>query len=553
MKKILLIGALAIASIANAANTKVPQKTNVGSEAEKINKEVLPFEWKDASTLLRERQEFYAKAASQYDWADHYYVPYSFHAGMMEGFISGSTAFTIVPFMDSVVYKNYYGKTNWSVNGNEVATDTDTYVTGYDMNGIYYLPETSDHEFNPYQEWGEGYKDTTLHLKGTKYGLTAGASYAVCAPSAEWFSDGASLHMTLCAMECDTLDDTGDFYMVGNSKGTGDAYLNGTGVHLHKGDAATADTLGILVDNYGVMKINQIVMPIYNSNKSANLIPDGAVLRLAIFPLTETGVDFSDTLAYSVMTNADYVNGGAGYEWLGTLQAKFYDIDIFGSRTQVPVWIYGSFYVQLTNFNETGCDFGFFSDFNNPVTATTVYQHNGKFSFHGRSDAGGGQYGQNLGVSFDGYLPTLVLGEDSNILYAPEEGGYAYHHHPDTVGTVFYTNVDPEGNWDFEVSEDWVHVAAIDTSYYSKYGALIFAFEADALPEGVTSRSASIKIIADHAVQTLIFYQGVGQGIENTKANAIFDDKNYDVLGREIKDQNFKGVVIRNGQKKLVK
>lgn len=553
MKKFLLISALAVASIANAQSFDLTRVHKINPDNVKKAETVGSFEWKDASSLLRERQEFYAKAASQYDWADHYYVPYSFHAGMMEGFISGSTAFTIVPFMDSVVYKNYYGKTNWSVNGNEVATDTDTYVTGYDMNGIYYLPETSDHEFNPYQEWGEGYKDTTLHLKGTKYGLTAEASYAVCAPSAEWFSDGASLHMTLCAMECDTLDDTGDFYMVGNSKGTGDAYLNGTGVHLKKGDAATADTLGILVENHGVMKINQIVMPIYNSNKSANLIPDGAVLRLAIFPLTETGVDFSDTLAYSVMTNADYVNGGAGYEWLGTLQAKFYDIDIFGSRTQVPVWIYGSFYVQLTNFNETGCDFGFFSDFNNPVTATTVYQHNGKFSYHGRSDAGGGKYGQNLGVSFDGYLPTLVLGEDSNILYAPEEGGYAYHSHPDTIGTVFHTNVDPEGNWDFEVSEDWVHVAAIDTSYYSKYGALIFAFEADALPEGVTSRSASIKIIADHAVQTLIVYQGVGQGIENTKANAIFDDKNYDVLGREIKDQNFKGVVIRNGQKKLVR
>lgn len=553
MKKILLIGALAIATIANAANTKAPQKANAGSEAEKINKEVLPFEWKDASTLLRERQEFYAKAANQYDWADHYYVPYSFHAGLMEGLMQGNTAFTIVPFMDSVVYKNYYGKTNWSVNGNEVATNTDTYVTGYGIDGMYYLPETSDHEFNPYQEWGEGYKDTTLHLKGTKYGLTAAASYAVCAPGATWFSSGESLHMTLCAMECDTLEDTRDLWMVGNAKETGDAYLNGTGVHLKKGDAATADTLGILVDNYGVMKINQIVMPIYNSNKSANLIPDGAVLRLAIFPLTESGIDFSDTLAYSVMTNADFVNGGEGYEWLGTLQAKFYDIDIFGSRTQVPVWIYGSFYVQLTNFNETGCDFGFYSDFNNPVTATTVYQHNGKFSYHGRSDAGGGSYGQNLAVSFDGYLPTLVNGEDNNILYASEEGGYAYHVSPDTVGTVFYTNVDPEGDWDFEIEEEWVSIAGIDTSYYSDYGAIIFVLEAEALPEGVTSRSASIKIIADHAVQTLIVYQGVGQGISNTKADAIFENKSFDILGREIKDQNFKGVVIRNGQKTLVK
>ena len=33
MKKFLLIGALAVATIANAATTKVLQKTNVGSEA----------------------------------------------------------------------------------------------------------------------------------------------------------------------------------------------------------------------------------------------------------------------------------------------------------------------------------------------------------------------------------------------------------------------------------------------------------------------------------------------------------------------------------------
>lgn len=549
MKKFLLISALAVASIANAQSFDLTRVHKINPDNVKKAETVGSFEWKDVTNLLRERQEFYAKAASQYDWADHYYVPYSFHAGMMEGFMSGSTAFTIVPFMDSVVYKNYYGKTNWSVNGNEVATDTDTYVTGYDMNGMYYLPETSDHEFNPYQEWGEGYKDTTLHLKGTKYGLTADASYAVCAPSAEWFSDGASLHMTLCAMECDTLDDTGDFFMVGNAKGTGDAYLNGTGVHLHKGDAATADTLGILVDNYGVMKINQIVMPIYNSNKSANLIPDGAVLRLAIFPLTESGIDFSDTLAYSVMTNADYVNGGAGYEWLGTLQAKFYDIDIFGSRTQVPVWIYGSFYVQLTNFNETGCDFGFFSDFNNPVTATTVYQHNGKFSYHGRSDAGGGSYGQNLGVSFDAYWPTLVNDTTVNELHANPEEGYAFFgNDPEDNAVVLYTNVNPD-TWEIETEEDWVGVE-MDTTYLADYNAVVLYFGVLELPEEEDEREAVVEVIADGASQvfTIIQKRGGHQAIENTKVDAIYENKNYDVLGREVKE-DAKGVIIRNGQK----
>ena len=122
MKKFLLISALAVASIANAQSFDLTRVHKINPDNVKKAETVGSFEWKNVTNLLRERQEFYAKAASQYDWADHYYVPYSFHAGMMEGFMQGSTAFTIVPFMDSVVYKNYYGKTNWSVNGNEVAT-----------------------------------------------------------------------------------------------------------------------------------------------------------------------------------------------------------------------------------------------------------------------------------------------------------------------------------------------------------------------------------------------------------------------------------------------
>ena len=64
MKKFLLIGALAVATIANAATTKVLQKTNVGSEAKKVNTEVLPFEWKDATTILKEHDALRAPCSS---------------------------------------------------------------------------------------------------------------------------------------------------------------------------------------------------------------------------------------------------------------------------------------------------------------------------------------------------------------------------------------------------------------------------------------------------------------------------------------------------------
>ena len=555
MKKFLLIGALAVATIANAATTKVLQKTNVGSEAKKVNTEVLPFEWKDATTILKEHDALRAPKESTYDLADWYSMPGAFYFGIYEGLIQYTVAVMLVPYLDSVVYYNYYGATDWTINGQVAAEGVDSLVYSYGINREYHLPQTADHSFNPSIDWGTGYKDTTLSVKGTMYGNGAADSWIASAMSSKIIK-GENMYMTLCAMNTDIMnepdDDGNDFWRVGGVNG--DTYYNGTGIHLTQGATKTADTLGIIVDNRGLMKIEQILWPIYNEGKADavnKFIPDGAQLRVNIFPVKGNTIYLDDTIASAVMTNADYVSGGAGHEWLGTLHTKFYEEDMWGSLVQTPIWIDGDFYVQLTNFNETGCDFGIFSDFNCPTTGTTVYQYNGKYSFRG-GKAAGGNYGQNLGVSFDAYFPTLISGEESNIMYVPNEGGYAYHSDPDTIGTVLYANVHPE-DWEFEIEEDWLQVAEVDTAYYSQYRAGIIALQAEALPDGVTSRSALVNVIADGAVQTFVVYQGVGQGIENTKANAIFDNKNYDVLGREIKDQNFKGVVIRNGQKKLVK
>jgi hypothetical protein len=560
MKKILLIGALAVATIANAIEFKAPQKKSYALEEKRIETTVTPFVWKDAATILKEHDAVRAPKASSYDMADWYYAPGAFYLGIYEGLSGYSVSMIQLPLMDSTVFYNMYGSTNWSFNGTTVASGTDQLTESFGIDGLYYVPATSDHEFNPYQEWGTGYKDTTFHIKGTMYGNGARAQYMRSAGANLFFTDEdgnpvSNAHLTLCAMETDILNepdyDGSDFWMVGGLNG--DTYYNGCGVHLAKGDTTTADTLGIIVDHRGLMKIEEILWPIYNQGRAdavSKYIPNGAQLKVNIFPIKGNTIYVQDTLASAVMTNADFVSAGAGYEWVGTLHTKFYEEDIFGTLVQMPIWIEGDFFVQLTNFNESGCDFGIYSDYYCPTTGTTLYQHNGKFSYRG-GKGGGGNYGQNLGVSFDAYWPTLINDTTINEMNAPVAGGYAYYGN-DTQDQIVWllSNVNYE-DWTFETEAEWIQPVIASTDYWDNYAALAMAFQVEALPEGVESRSATIDMIADGAVQTFTITQGnAPQGIETVKENR-FDNKTYDVLGREIKNLNFKGVVIRNGQKTL--
>lgn len=549
MKKFLLITALVVAAMAtNATDLSKVQKIQMGKDSKRVEA-AGSFDFKDIKSLLKERQEFYAKAkAGAYDAADHYYIPGEFHLGIYEGLSGYSFAATIIPFLDSVTYYNMYGATDWSVNGKLVAENSATYTTGYGVNGMYYLPQTADHDF-------VDEKGNTKHIKGSIYGLTGNGQYLLSAVDTSVLG-GAYVNMTLCAMECDTLEDTGDMYRVGDSKGlTGDTYLNGTDMHLTKGAETTIDTIGILVENRGLMKFEEILVPIYNNDQPSDpkvMIPEDAEIRVAIFPLLEDGIDFSDTIASTVATLADYIGAGEGYEWIGTLGVKFYETDILGETTQVPLWIDGNFYVQFTNFNEGGCHFGIFCDFNNPITATTVVQHDGEFSFRGRSDAGGGEFGQNLAVSFVGYYPTLINDTTINELNATAEEGTAYFgEDPEDIYIWLGSNVDYT-TWEVETDEEseWLGVAIASTDYWADYGYLVLVITTEALPEGVDSREGQITIIADGAEQVFTVKQSVNapQAIGETTVDAKFDGKTFDVLGREVKN-DVKGVVIRNGQK----
>lgn len=543
MKKYLFIGALAVASVAFAANRNVDfsqaQKSmTVSADKVKVAEANLVSEAKDMQTILEERRIARAKAAEEYAAVDYYFVPEGFYWGLYEGMASYPYGGIVLPYRDSVTFYSWFGPTDWYVNGTARQEASETFVISYGIDGSYYVPETKDHY----------YYDTEDLVKGTTFGNSATYGGILFSAPAAKSIKGENVTLTLCRMECDTLEDTGDMWMI-SYPATDDPYMYGTGVHLDSADrATTADTLGIFVQNEQVMRIDQILWPIYNSGTldERAVIPADAKLHVAIFPVTDEGIDLSEPIATAVMDTSSFVNGGANWGTIGTLSTKFFTEDPIAGRVETPIWIKGSFYVQLTNYNESGCDFGIFADWNNRVTGSVLFQQDGKFIYR-PSRARGGETGQNLAVTFDGYFPTIINDTTVNDLNAPVEGGFA--HFGEDVEDVYVwlgSNVNYE-EWEVEADE-WIELGIASTDYWEDYGYLVVTFETEALPDGVDAREGHATIFADGAEIEFTIRQGEGGPTAIENVNFKTNGKSYNVLGVEV-GEDYKGVIIRDGQK----
>lgn len=545
MKKFLLISALAVATIANANAFNPTQVQKVKLDGNTVKKIDEVGKVTNVVADFSERKAVRAQQAA-YAAADYYYTPGWFHSGFFAGLKGFSFAAIILPYQDSVVYTNIYGATDWYENGKLQKENSETFTANYGFipdGYIGYVPQTADHDFVV--------GGTTYKIKGSSYGNTAASAYVFSGEVEHpTMLGGDNLPMTLCGMQCDTLEDTHDYWRVGGGM-TGDPYFNGTGIHLDSVDReTTADALGVFVDFNGVMKFDEIIMTVYSdgAGEFSTLIPENAKINVNLFPFTATGsINFKDTIASTVITAANFEGEVASWGVLGTLSAKFYETDIFGTETQVPVYAKDGFFLEITNYNESGCNFGFFSDYNCPVTGTTVYKYKGQWQYRGHKKAAGGKYGQNLLISFDGYFPAIVNDTTINELNAPVAGGYAYYGE-DTQDQITWllSNVNYE-DWEFEADE-WIEPEIASTDYWESASAIALAFAVEALPEGEQYREGTVTFIADGAEITFTISQGENphQAIKNVEA--VKDNKTYDVLGREVKN-DFKGVVIRNGEK----
>ena len=538
MKKITLLSAVLVAGMATAqvqrtALENMEVRQVVATQSVEMNREITMEEW-NAEYIAKQQKA----AAEDYAAHDYYFVEGMMHWGLTPTFRGLVVDMIAIPYMDSVVWQNLYGPTDWYAQHNDslLAEDSETWVAKdwYGIDGVgYYLPYTTDHTLTQ--------DDKTYNIKGYKFAAgneNGGLLASGAAPFTS--STGEIIPLTLCGMATDPMDngDGGDFYRIG--AGVRGAYAYGTKLIPDTATGATADTLLSLVRNVSPLTISSINIPVYNVNGTA-IMPEGGQVKIELFAadLTE-GIIYTDSvLATTVATVENFVEVQAG---LGTIVATFQEEDPFGGMMDVAVVVEGDFVLQLTGFNESGCDFGIYADFYTPG-GTTLYKVNGKYTPIFRASS-------NLAIMYDAYWPT-VQDVAGNVMNVSVEGGEAYYVEEGNKYNILYTNVyDVDASWSVDYPE-WMEVeyflANIGTEDAPEYVVAV-AVTAEPLTEG-TGRQGIVTFDADGFVYELVVNQGDGgpaTGVENVVAP--ISNKTFNLLGVEV-DENYKGIVIKNGQK----
>ena len=539
MKKFTLLSAVLVAGMATAqvqmtAPENMEVRQVVATQSVEMDREITMEEW-NAEYIAKQQKA----AAEDYAAHDYYYVDGMMHWGVTPTFMSMAFDFIAIPYMDSVVWKNLYGPTDWYDQYDDalLAEDSETLVAKgwYGIDGVgYYLPYTTDHTLtqNGVDYLIKGYKFAAGNENG---GLLASGA----APFT--ISTGENIPLTLCGMATDPMDngDGSDFYRIG--AGERGAYAYGTKLIADTATGATADTLLSTVKNVSPLTISSINIPVYNVNGTA-IMPEGGQVKVEIFAADLTkGLIYTDSvLATTVATVENFVEVQSG---LGTIVATFQEEDPFGGMMDVSVVVEGDFVVQLTGFNESGCDFGIYADYYTPG-GTTVYCVNGKYTpiFEASS---------NLAIMYDAYWPT-VQDVAGNVMNVSVEGGEAYYVEEGNTYTLLYTNVyDVDALWSVDYPE-WMEVEYFLANVGTEEApepVVAVAVTVEPLTEG-TGRQGVVTFDADGYVYELIVEQGDGgptTGVENVVA-PVFNGKTFNLLGVEV-DENYKGIVIKNGQK----
>ena len=536
MKKITLLSAVLVAGMATAqvqmtAPENMEVRQAIATQSIEMDREITMEEW-NAEYIAKQQKA----AAEDYAAHDYYYVDGMMHWGLTPTFMGMAYDFIAIPYMDSVVWKNLYGPTDWYDQYDDalLAEDSETWVARYGIDGVgYYLPYTTDHTLtqNGVDYLIKGYKFAAGNENG---GLLASGA----APFT--ISTGENIPITLCGMATDPMNNGNgsDFYRIGAAPRG--AYAYGTDLVVDTLTGATADTLLSTVHNVSPLTISSINIPVYNVNGTA-IMPEGGQVKVEIFAADLTkGLIYTDSvLATTVATVENFVEVQSG---LGTIVATFQEEDPFGGMMDVSVVVKGDFVVQLTGYNETGCDFGIYADYYTPG-GTTVYCVNGKYTpiFQASS---------NLAIMYDAYWPT-VQDVAGNVMNVAVEGGEAYYVEEGNKYTLLYTNVYyVDESWSADYPE-WMEVeyflANVGTEEEPE-PVVAVSVTVEPLTEGA-GRQGIVTFDADGYVYELIVNQGevVNTGVENV-VTPSFNGKTYNLLGVEV-DETYKGIVIKNGQK----
>lgn len=302
------------------------------------------------------------------------------------------------------------------------------------------------------------------------------------------------------------------------------------------------DTVMSVINNSETLWVNYVTVGVHDYPSGTYFPDQNTRLTMTVLPLKEDkSIDWANPLAVGYADSTGLTDAGEG--WYGSLRFNFYKTDAAGMVKRVPLIADGDFVVLISGFNQPGVSIGLMTDcpYDDAPTPQTyfAFEMGGKIytdKFWPRINSAT----MNIAINFLGLWPNIQgLPEVINV---PLAGG--------TTTVTLPTNVWAE---DMDIfADDWIEIEAEsqaenpgtdDEEFLYKVDATITIEEADAAREGL------IEIDALGKIYQIVVKQGSTTAVENV-TKKINDNKLYNVLGIEV-DENYKGVVIRNGEKFL--
>ena len=472
-----------------------------------------------------------------------YYVPQSFNSGTpSKGIGYVGLAQIVVPYAESVTYVEGYGiGGTWTVGGEVVANNAPYYVAeAGQLGGEWELPilKTNDAKMDD---------TTTVVFSEYQFGAYYTSKYAQYGFYNSLLMAPAYLQpMTKCAMytevQADANGDTyGQDWTFVTSAQTG-GYWYGTQMYDPRVTDSLVyfDEMMVLVDNAATMYIDHVSLGVYTtaSNKQIFNSEDDHV-TLTLYPTSKNAqnqivIDYEHPYATAVATIDDYVPVKEG-SFYGILNFIFEEKNALGIMSEVPAIVEGTFAAVLSEYNEGTANFGIITDYYTPYPGDTYLSYGDKKWMPLWKSPG------TLLMNFYAIFPT-VLEVPAEVKVALE-GGQVELALP---SNVWYEDMEIDADeWITEDGESLVETVVVDGQEGEEFQyqvALTLDIEAADAP-----RTGVVEINALGKIYTINVIQGdAATGVENVES--VLNGKSFNLLGVEV-DENYKGIVIKNGQK----
>lgn len=572
MKKSLLISAAMLTmSLAASAQDAVKFETPKGTDLKSVT--VAPV----ASAPCNELYNQSVNKAARRTIADG--VSY----GRPEGtyYIAGSTSngnymYTFVPAYKKVTYKNFatdkanakwqYGSTTmYDLNGND---DNDLEVTWPKIDRGYiqsaFIPTLSVGDIS--------------YRFGDELSLTQSA-----------LINGDSL------LYCMQVNRAGGAYY-----GFSDAAIFGSGTrNMKMEDESTVSCKRAAIYEFfqkpaAPFCLSSVSFPIVSYGGTANPIPAGTTMKLYVVKMTDEG-KLDETVAELPFTNDDIqdleIDNGKTF---GVVELSQKTEDEFGTLVEEPIIIDFPYAIVITGFEQAGVDFSLYM-VDVMSTERDYYENEGGIEgtccSYVREDTGealsGLYYVQTISKTgpnaqyarqYNAYLLLNGMFDVAEVdsvfaeMTAPVEGGdiyaevevtnsetnekeigkYALEYQTTCPRLSDWTGLEGVENYFFEDLPEWLTVEGYDDQYYAEEGITIAKIVAAPLPTGTTGRQAKIRVASDKGAHSI--YVTVTQGDATTGINTIKNNTQavnataFNLAGQRVND-NFKGLVIKNGKK----